>query len=101
MIVFSSDNGPETAWKKRIKEFDHRSSYIYRGGKRDIYEGGHRVPMFVRWPAGIKNPGRDWDKVVGQIDLLATVAEVNRRASARGLCGRQPQLCQSFDNATV
>ena len=76
MIVFSSDNGPETSWKKRIKEFDHRSSYIYRGGKRDIYEGGHRVPMFVRWPAGIKNPGRDWDKVVGQIDLLATVAEL-------------------------
>ena len=76
MVVFSSDNGPETSWKKRIKEFDHRSSYIYRGGKRDVYEGGHRVPMFIRWPAGIKNPGRDWDKVVGQIDLLATVAEL-------------------------
>ena len=76
MIVFSSDNGPETSWKKRIKQFDHDSSYIYRGGKREVYEGGHRVPMFVRWPAGIKNPGRDWSKVVGQIDLLATVAEL-------------------------
>ena len=76
MIVFSSDNGPETSWKRRIKKFGHRSSYIYRGGKRDVYEGGHRVPMFVRWPAGIKQPGRDWDKVVGQIDLLATVAEL-------------------------
>ena len=76
MIVFSSDNGPETSWKKRIKQFNHDSSFIYRGGKRDIYEGGHRVPMFIRWPAGIKNPGRDWNKPVGQIDLLATVAEL-------------------------
>jgi arylsulfatase A len=76
MIVFSSDNGPETSWKKRIEEFGHDSSQIYRGGKRDIYEGGHRVPFLVRWPGGIKQPGRSWDKLVGQVDLLATFAEL-------------------------
>ena len=76
LIVFSSDNGPESSWKKRIEEFGHDSSQIYRGGKRDIYEGGHRIPFFVRWPGGIQQPGRSWDKVVGQIDLLATFAEL-------------------------
>jgi arylsulfatase A len=76
MIVFSSDNGPENSWKNRITEFDHDSSHIYRGGKRDIYEGGHRVPFFVRWPNGIKQPGRQWKKIVGQTDLLATIAEI-------------------------
>ena len=76
MIVFSSDNGPEKSWKERIEEFDHDSSHIYKGGKRDIYEGGHRVPFFVRWPAGIKQPGRKWDKLVGQVDLLATFADL-------------------------
>ncbi|MHC4882086.1 MAG: sulfatase family protein [Planctomycetota bacterium] len=76
MIVFSSDNGPERSWKQRIEEFDHDSSHIYKGGKRDIYEGGHRVPFFVRWPGGIKQPGRKWDKIVGQVDLLATFAEL-------------------------
>jgi len=76
MIVFSSDNGPEISWKKRIEEFGHDSSQIYRGGKRDIYEGGHRVPFFIRWPGGIKQPGRSWDKLVGQVDLLATFAEL-------------------------
>ena len=76
MIVFSSDNGPENSWKGRIMEFGHDSSHIYRGGKRDIYEGGHRVPLFVRWPNGIAEPGRNRDGLVGQVDLLATVAEL-------------------------
>lgn len=76
MVIFSSDNGPEISWKQRIVEFGHRSSHVYRGGKRDIYEGGHRVPFFVRWPGGIQQPGRSWDKPVGQVDLLATVADL-------------------------
>jgi len=76
MIVHSSDNGPEKSWEERIEIFGHDSSYIYKGGKRDIYEGGHRVPFFVRWPAGIKQPGRSWEKPVGQTDLLATFAEL-------------------------
>jgi len=76
MIVYTSDNGPENSWKQRIDEFGHRSNAIYRGGKRDIYEGGHRVPFFVRWPSGIESPGRESGALVGQIDLLATFAEI-------------------------
>lgn len=78
LIIFTSDNGPETAWKARIKEHQHHSSGPYRGGKRDIYEGGHRVPFFVRWPAGIANPGRSWDRPIGQVDLLATFAQLTK-----------------------
>lgn len=76
LIVFTSDNGPEKSWKERIGKFGHDSRGGLRGGKRDIYEGGHRVPFFVRWPAGIKNPGRSSDALVGQVDLLATIAEI-------------------------
>lgn len=76
MVVFSSDNGPEKSWVKRIDDFKHHSNHIYRGGKRDIYEGGHRVPFFIRWPAGIKEPGREWTGLVGQTDLIATFAEI-------------------------
>ena len=76
LIVFSSDNGPESSWKQRIKKFDHDSSGIYKGGKRDIEEGGHRVPFFARWPAGIKQPGRMSDSLVGQVDLIATFADI-------------------------
>ena len=76
MIVFTSDNGPENAWKQRIPKYQHFSSGPYRGGKRDVYEGGHRIPFFVRWPAGIKNPGRSWNGPIGQVDLLATFAKL-------------------------
>jgi len=76
MVIFTSDNGPETTWKKRIPKHNHYSAGIYREGKRSIYEGGHRVPFFVRWPAGIKQPGRTSDRTVCQTDLLATIADV-------------------------
>ncbi|MDB4385034.1 arylsulfatase [Opitutaceae bacterium] len=76
MIIFSSDNGPETTWREREKRFNHISAGGYRGGKRDIYEGGHRVPFIVRWPAGIAEAGRRWNEPVSQLDVLATLAEM-------------------------
>lgn len=76
MVIFSSDNGPERSWEGRINQFGHHSNHIYREGKRSIYEGGHRVPFFVRWPAGIAEPGRSWDRPVGQVDLLSTFAQL-------------------------
>ncbi|MFG0265689.1 MAG: arylsulfatase [Rhodopirellula sp. JB055] len=76
LVILTSDNGPEKSWKQRIKDFGHHSNGPYRGGKRDIYEGGHRVPMLARWPNGIEQPGRTSDALVGQVDLLATVADL-------------------------
>ncbi|MGB7326740.1 MAG: arylsulfatase [Rubripirellula sp.] len=76
LVVFTSDNGPEKVWSARIREFDHDSRGGLREGKRSVYEGGHRVPFLIRWPAGIAKPGRTWDKPVGQVDLLATFAEI-------------------------
>ncbi len=75
-ILFTSDNGPETTWKKRKEIFRHASNGPYREGKRSIYEGGHRVPFIVRWPAGIVSPGRIYSSPVCQTDLLATLAEI-------------------------
>ncbi|WP_315852690.1 sulfatase family protein [Allorhodopirellula solitaria] len=76
LIVFTSDNGPENSWKQRIQSHGHDSRGGLRGGKRSVYEGGHRVPFLVRWPAGIVQPGRQSDRIVGQVDLLATIGEL-------------------------
>ena len=75
MVIFTADNGAENTYKDRIEVYGHRSGGIYRGGKRDLYEGGHRVPFLVRWPAAIA-AGSTCDEPVCQTDFLATFAEM-------------------------
>ena len=55
ILVFSTDNGcSPAADTKELENKGHFASYIYRGYKSDLYEGGHRVPCLVRWPQHIK-----------------------------------------------
>lgn len=75
VVIFSSDNGPERFAYARDQKVNHWSSHPLRGLKRDIYEGGHRVPMIIRYP-GVTQPGAVSDALVSQIDLMATLAEV-------------------------
>lgn len=72
IVIFSSDNGPEQYAYPRLRQFEHRSAGPLRGLKRDLWEGGHRVPLIVRWPGVIK-PGVS-DALVSQVDLFATLA---------------------------
>jgi arylsulfatase A len=75
MIIFSSDNGAESTWAQRIKKYDHYSNRELKGGKRDIYEGGHRVPFLISWPNGIAR-GQVCNSPVNQLDIFATIAEL-------------------------
>lgn len=75
LVIFSSDNGAETNYEYHRETYQHYSSLIYKGGKRDIYEGGHRVPFLMRWPAAI-NAGSIVDIPVCQTDYLATIADI-------------------------
>jgi arylsulfatase A len=73
IVIFSADNGPEIYAYPRDEKFDHWSAAPLRGLKRDIYEGGHRVPAVIRWP-GLTKPGSVCDALFAQIDLMATIA---------------------------
>jgi arylsulfatase A len=75
LVVFSSDNGPEHYAYERMRKFAHRSSGPLRGLKRDVWEGGHRVPMIVRWP-GVVDANTKSDALLGQVDLMATIASI-------------------------
>lgn len=75
LVIFSSDNGAETNYAYWRDNYGHYSSLHFKGGKRDIYEGGHHVPFLMRWPGVIK-PGRKVDIPVCQSDYLATIAEI-------------------------
>ncbi len=74
IVIMTADNGPEHYAYPRDKKFAHWSAHPWRGLKRDIYEGGHRVPFIIRWP-GVTQPGAVNDALVSQIDIMATLAE--------------------------
>lgn len=84
IVVFMSDNGAVVGWK------------IYnagmRGHKTQLYDGGHRVPCFLRWPGGAAKPGRDVTAQTRVEDVLPTLAD---------LCGvRRPAEAQ-WDGMSV
>ena len=66
ILVFMSDNGTQSAGAQKL----------YNAGMRDrktsVMEGGHRVPCFVRWPAGRLKHGRNVDQLTTVQDILPT-----------------------------
>ncbi len=75
IVIFSADNGPEAYAYERVRAFGHRSMGPLRGVKRDLWEGGHRVPLLVRWPGRVP-AGRVEGGLISQIDLYATLAGI-------------------------
>lgn len=76
IVIFTSDNGcsPEANFNI-LKEKGHNPSYIYRGHKADIFEGGHRVPFIVKWPKTI-NKGTVSNETICTTDFMATCADI-------------------------
>ena len=88
LLVFTSDNGsymevvsndskdhtghPSRLW---YRENTHRANGPWRGRKKEIFEGGHRVPLLVRWP-GVVAAGSETAATVTLTDLYATLADI-------------------------
>lgn len=75
LIIFSSDNGAEKFAYERYRQYSHWSSGDYRGLKRDLFEGGHRVPFIVRWPEVIKQATVS-SQTINQVDIVSTIASI-------------------------
>ena len=76
LVFFTSDNGcSNQANFEKLAEFEHDPSAGFRGHKADIYEGGHRVPLIVRWPNGIK-AGQKTHALACLTDLYDTMREI-------------------------
>ena len=69
LVIFTSDNGPREGIN------GHQSAGELRGYKGSIYEGGHRVPLIVKWPGKVA-PNSTSNQLIGQVDLYATLASI-------------------------
>ena len=65
IVLFTADNGPNTA----------RYNAGMRGGKGSVFEGGMRVPCFLRWPNKV-TPGRRLTEIAQHVDVLPTLLEL-------------------------
>jgi len=84
LVLFSSDNGPHREGGAE-PDFNDSNGPL-RGIKRDLYEGGIRVPLIARWPGRIK-PGRVTDHVSAFWDFLPTACDVAGIKTAANLDG--------------
>ena len=84
ILVFMTDNGGTAG----VRVYNAGM----RAGKTTYYEGGHRVPCFVRWPAGGLGPVRDIDTPAGMQDLFPTLID---------LCGVKKPARAKFDGVSL
>ena len=77
IVIVTSDNGCSRKQAKadELKKMGHYPSAQFRGYKSDLWDGGHRVPFIVRWPAQVA-AGTTSDQLVCLTDLMATCAEL-------------------------
>ncbi len=84
LVIFTSDNGPQQEGGSKLEFFN--SSGPLRGYKRDLYEGGIRVPLIARWP-GVVQAGQTSEVPFTFWDFLPTAAELAGGKIPEGLDG--------------
>jgi arylsulfatase A-like enzyme len=76
LLIVTSDNGCSPAADyPTLLAHGHNPSGPYRGWKADIFEGGHRIPLLVRWPGRVE-AGSTCDQTACLTDLMATCADL-------------------------
>lgn len=76
LVIFTSDNGGMfNHGGQAAFAAGHRQNADLLGFKFGVWEGGHRVPLIVRWPGKVQ-PGTTSNQLLGNVDMLATFAEL-------------------------
>jgi len=78
ILVFMTDNGTSNGVPKgELPAGSFRGFNAHmRGKKSTVYEGGHRVPCFLHWPAGGMKEGKDFHGLTAHLDLLPTLLDL-------------------------
>src|SRR6185369_13997185 len=86
IVIFSGDNGPQGVDEGNYNAKFFNSTGDLRGLKRELYEGGIREPMIIRWPGKVA-AGKVSDTVWTHYDLFPTFAAIAGSAAPKGLDG--------------
>ncbi|MEO2015106.1 MAG: arylsulfatase [Fuerstiella sp.] len=70
IFIYCTDNGSPRSYAGGIYNAG------MQGGKGSSYEGGHRVPCFIHWPAGKLTGGRDVNQLSAHLDILPTLVDL-------------------------
>jgi arylsulfatase B len=84
IFIFTGDNGTGAGHKV--------FNAGMRGRKQSEYDGGHRVPLFIHWPAGGLAGGRDVEEITAHVDVLPTLID---------LSGIEPPEGVKFDGRSI
>ncbi|MCH7228095.1 sulfatase-like hydrolase/transferase [Haloferula sp. A504] len=74
LVIFTADNGPETTAMDRTLSNGDDANGPLRGAKRDVWDGGTRVPFIVRWPGQAPAGMVVTDELISQVDIFPTIA---------------------------
>lgn len=77
ILVFMTDNGTSCGFSSDNQGFvvDGYNNGL-RGAKNSEYDGGHRVPFFIKWPEGNIGGGRDYDHLCANVDFMPTLLDL-------------------------
>jgi arylsulfatase B len=84
IFIFTTDNGSSAGWRT--------FNAGMRAGKGSEYDGGHRVPFFIRWPDGKLTGGRDVEPITAHVDVVPTLLD---------LCGIDAPRGVVFDGTSI
>jgi arylsulfatase A-like enzyme len=77
LVIFSSDNGPESVHAHAPEtRYCQGSTGGLRGRKRSLYEGGIRTPFIARWPGKIPAGEIDFYSLISGVDMLPTICNI-------------------------
>jgi len=82
LIIFTSDNGAAHEMKRKmwgakpeVLKYGHNSSHIFKGIKSDIWEGGQRLPLVMKWSKRIQ-AGETSNEIICFTDFMSTIADI-------------------------
>ncbi|MGQ1783805.1 MULTISPECIES: arylsulfatase [unclassified Saccharicrinis] len=93
ILIFMTDNGTAAGFRynKKTESYTGYNAGM-RGQKGSHYDGGHRVPFFIRWPNGELVGGKDVNSLAAHVDVLPTLVD---------LCGLSATYKYEMDGTSI